>query len=106
ADVIEPEEPALENIFPFGVFPVHPPRECDQEFVENGFEKSAVAFARLFLLDLVNAPRGPAEHGRINVVEVPFVGGYLAGGMLIPFAQDDIELALGEEWIDQRKGNA
>ena len=78
ADVIEPEEAALENIFPFGILPVHPPGERDQQFVEGGLEKGAVAFAGLFLLDLVNAPGGPADDGRIDVAEIPLVGGNLA----------------------------
>src|SRR5438105_4075547 len=98
ADVIETEEAALENIFPFGVFPVHPPGEGDEELVENGFEEITIAFARLFLFDFVNAPRGPANHRRIDVAEIPFVGGDLAIRVLVPFAQDDIELAFGELW--------
>ncbi len=105
-DVIEAEETALENIFPFGILPVHPPGEGDEQLVERRFEKSAVAPAGLFFFDLVNAPRGPTHDRRIHVAEVPFVGGDLAVGMLIPFAQDDIELALGEERIDQRERDA
>src|SRR5438105_14903860 len=35
ADVVESEESALENIFTFGVFPVHPPGEGDEHFVED-----------------------------------------------------------------------
>ena len=50
ADVIEPEKAALENILALGIFAVHPPGESDQQFVEDGFEKSAIAFAGLLSL--------------------------------------------------------
>src|SRR2546423_13575319 len=74
--------------------------------MKNCFQKGAVAFAGLFFFDLVNAPRGPADDWWINVTEVPFVGGHLAVRMLIPFAQNDIELAFGELRVDQGEGNA
>ena len=106
ADVIEAEESAFENIFASGIFPIHPPGESDQQFVEDCFQKCAVAFAGLLALDLVNAPGRPADDRRIDIAEVPFVGGNLAVGMLIPFAHDDIELAFGEVRIDQGEGNA
>src|SRR5207302_631462 len=106
ADIIEAEEAALENIFPLGIFPVHPPGEGDEELVENGFQEITIAFAGLLLLDFVDAPRGPADHRRIDVAEIPFVGGDLAIRVLVTFAQDDIELAFGELGIDQRERNA
>ena len=58
------------------------------------------------LLDLVNAPGCPAEHRRIYIAKIPFVGGNLSVGMLVPFAHDEIELALGEMRIDQGERNA
>src|SRR5204863_6289009 len=106
ADVIQTEESALEDVFPFRILPVHPPGKGDEEFVENRFEEGAVAFAGLFFLDFVNAPGSPADYGRIDVAEVPFVGRHLAVWVLVPFAQDDIQLALGEERINQRERNA
>ncbi len=45
ADVIKTEKAALENISSLGVLAVHPPGKGDEQFVENGFEKSAIAFA-------------------------------------------------------------
>src|SRR2546422_10788247 len=74
--------------------------------MENGFKEGAVAFSGLSLLDLVDAPRGPSDHGRIDVAEIPFVSGQLTVGMLVPFAQDDIELVLREMGIDQRERDA
>src|SRR5450432_1461417 len=74
--------------------------------MEDGFEKSAIAFAGVAPLDFVNAPRGPANDRWIDVAEVPLVSGNLAVGMRIPFAQDEIELSLGEMRIDKRERDA
>src|SRR4029077_18043992 len=106
ADVVESEKTALENIFTFGVFAIHPPGECDQHLVEDRFQKCAVAFSGLFALDLINPPRPPRQHRRINVVEIPFVSRNLPVGMLIPFADNEIELRFGELNIDQSERNA
>ena len=43
-----PRKSALENIVTFGIFAIHPPGEGDQQFVEDRFQKRAVAFAGLF----------------------------------------------------------
>src|SRR2546429_607681 len=51
ADVVEPEKSALENVVVFGVLAIHPPGKGDEHFVENSFEKRAVALAGLFPLD-------------------------------------------------------
>ena len=52
ADVIKPEESAFENIFAFRIFPIHPPGKGEEQFVEDCFQKCAIAFAGLFALDL------------------------------------------------------
>ena len=39
ADVVEPEESALENVVAFGVLAIDPPGEIQQQFVEYAFEK-------------------------------------------------------------------
>ena len=101
-----PRKAALENIFPLGVLAIHPPGEGDQHFVEDRFQECAVAFAGLFALDLINAPRRPGQHRRVDVVEIPLVGRDLAVGMLIPFAHDEIELRFGEFDVDQREREA
>src|SRR5881398_3809438 len=86
ADVIEPQESSLKDVVTFGIFPIHPPGKGEQQFVEDRFEKRAVAFAGLFTFDLEHAPGRPRQDGRIYITEVPFVGRKLAVGMLIPFA--------------------
>ena len=106
ADVVEPKEAALENVATAGVLPIHPPGEVDEQLVEDRFEKSAVAFPGGVLLDLVDAPCGPADDRRIDVAEIPFVGRDLAVGMLVPFAHNDIELRLGKMRIDESERDA
>src|SRR5918993_3280650 len=49
ADVVEAEESALKNIFPFRIFPVDPPGEVQQELVKYPFEKRSVADPFAFL---------------------------------------------------------
>ena len=66
----------------------------------------AIAFAASFSLDLVNAPRRPRNDRRINITEIPFVCGDLTVWMLVPFAHDEIELALSKFRIHQRQWNA
>jgi len=105
ADVIKPEESAFKNIFASRIFPIHPPGKGKEQFVKDCFQKCAVAFTGLFALDLEDAPGRSPDHGWINIAEVPFVGGKLAVGMLIPFANDGIELAFGKMRIDQGQGN-
>ena len=104
ADIVQPQKAALKNIFSLRVLAVHPPGERDQHFVEDRFQKRAVAFAGLLALDLVNAPCRPRQYRRIHVVKIPFVGGNFPVRMLIPFAHDQLQLRLGELHIDQREG--
>ena len=50
--------------------------------------------------DLIDAPRRPADHGRVDVVKVPLVGRILAVSMLIPFATHAQQLPLGKCRVD------
>ena len=100
ADVIEPEESSLKDIVTFGIFPIHPPGKGEQQFVEDRFQKRAVALAGLFALDLEDAPGRPRDHRRVNIAEIPFVSGKLAVGMLIPFANYRIKLTFGKMRVD------
>jgi len=47
-----------------------------------------------FAFDVVGSPDGPGVHWRIDIGEIPFVGGDLTVGMEIPFAGEDVELFL------------
>src|SRR5436305_14154625 len=70
ADGIESEESPLEDIVTFGIFPIHPPGNGEQQFMENRFPERAVASAGLLTFDLETAPRRPCEDGRILITEV------------------------------------
>src|SRR6266478_5414707 len=80
--------------------------ESEKTALENIFQKRAVTLSGFFALDLINAPRRPRQHRRINVVEIPFVSRNFPVGMLVPFADDEIELRFGELNIDQSERNA
>src|SRR6186713_1266685 len=86
-DVVQTKETALEHVQPFRVFAIHPPREVDQQLVEDALEELAIANATATFLDLVDTPRGPRMHGRIRVAQRPFVGRQLPIGMHVPLAQ-------------------
>src|SRR5207248_3296355 len=100
ADVVESEEPALENIHSIGVFAIHPPGEVQKQLVENAFQESAIAFAIPLLVDLINAPCGPGMHRRIYISKCPLIRGKLTIGMHVPFAQQKHELLLCEIGIN------
>ena len=90
---------------------IHPPREVQQQFVIDAFQKNNVAgivgicLAALLAVDLEHAPRGPAVDGRIDVAERPLVGGQLAVRVHVPFAGEQDELALGELGVHERQGD-
>src|SRR5688572_31774502 len=42
ADVVEAEEPALEDVVALAILAVHPPREVQEQLVEHPLEKRAV----------------------------------------------------------------
>src|SRR5205814_2665718 len=62
ANVIQPQEAALEDVAAFGVFAVDPPGEVEHELVEDALEECAIARAPALLLDLVDAPGRPGVH--------------------------------------------
>jgi hypothetical protein len=39
-DVVESQEPAAEDVVAFGILAVEPPREVEQQFLEDALEKS------------------------------------------------------------------
>ncbi len=69
------------------VFAIDPPGEVEQQFLEDALQEEGIALPRALLLLLVDMPRGPGMHGRIDVAEGPFVGGQLAVGMHVPLVE-------------------
>src|SRR5262249_8469001 len=53
ADVVEPQEASLEDVHALGVFPIHPPREVQEELVERALEEFSIRPTRPFSIDLV-----------------------------------------------------
>ena len=68
--------------------------------MEDCFQERTIAFAGLLSLDLENAPGRPRQHRRIYITEVPFISGDLPVRMLIPFANNTIQLTFGNMRID------
>ena len=95
------------KVVALGIFAVHPPGEGDEHFVKNSFEKSAISVvASVFARSGKRAKSCPRDDRGINIAEIPLVCRDLAIWVLIPFAQDEIELALRKFRINERKGNA
>ena len=106
ADVVEPEEAALEDVVAERVLAVDPPVEVQEQLVEDALEERPVALARLRPLDLEDAQGGPGVDGRVHVGEVPLVRGDLAVGVHVPLAQHQDELVLGELRVHERQDDA
>src|SRR3972149_5030207 len=87
ANIIQPEEPALEDIVPLGVLSVNPPGEIEQELVENPFQEGYIARPSELPFDLKDLYGRPRMHRRVDITEVPFIGRKLAVPMDIPFPQ-------------------
>ena len=106
ADVVEPEEAAFEHVGAGAILAVDPPGEVHQQLGEGVLEELDVAAAAAALLvDQVELHRGPRVHRRIDVAEVPLVGGQLAVRVQVVVAQHQIELLLGEVGIDHAQRN-
>ena len=105
-DVVHPQEAALEDVVPQCVLAVHPPGEVEKHLVEDALEEPVVGDPGAAALDLEHRDRGHGEDRRVDVAEVPFVGGDLSVGVHVPLPQNEQDLLLGELRVDVREGNA
>src|SRR5262245_61871499 len=96
ADVIKPEKAALKDVHSISIFAIDPPREIQQQLLEDPLKENCVADSTSLLLDLVNTPRSPGVNRRIHIAKRPFVSWQLTVRVHIPFAQHQHELVLGE----------
>ena len=104
-DVIEAEEPALEDVFAGEVFPVDPPGEVDQQLLEGALEELDVARAGPLLLQGIHEQGGPGVDRRVHIAEVPLVGRDLSIGMEVQIVQHQRELPLGKVGIHHGEGD-
>jgi hypothetical protein len=102
ADVVQAQEAPFENIAPGAVLAIDPPGEIEQQFLKAALEPFLVPFARLGHFQRISKGRGPGVYRRIDVAEVPLIGGDLAVGMHVALAQHQLELLFAEIGIDER----
>ena len=79
-----------------GVFPVHPPGEVDQQLVEDPGEEVEVPAA----VEREHLERRPRLDRRVDVAEVPLVGGQRPVRVLEPLPAEQHQLVLGEPGVD------
>src|SRR3982751_1300692 len=92
ADIVEPKKTALENIVPFGILSINPPREIKDQLVKDAFKKLEVTNTRLVLLQLINAPCGPGMYRRVHITECPLVSRQLTVRVHVPLTQQKNQL--------------
>src|SRR5262249_5577991 len=83
ADVIESQKSAFKNIVSQFVFTVHPPGKVHQQLLKLAFQKLTITLAPEGFLEEIDLPDRLAMHRRIDIAEVPLVGGNLSVGMEI-----------------------
>ena len=104
ADVVKPEEPALEQVAVIRVLAIHPPGEVRNQPVEHAGQKLAVALAADLRLALIDPQRRPRGHRRVDIAEVPLVRRYLSVRMLIAGQEQELDLLFSEVDVDERDG--
>src|SRR5215472_8337065 len=82
-DIVEPEKAALVEIAAVTVFAVDPPAKVRRQLAIDPLQEFEVGLAAQRLLGPVEKDRGPAMHRRVDVAEVPFIGGNLSGWMQV-----------------------
>ena len=105
-DVVEAEKTALEHVMAVGVLAVDPPGVIEQQLVEDALEKTAIGGSPLHPLGAEHLERAQGMDRRVDVREVPFVGGNLPVGVEVDLLQHQLDLVLGEIDVDQRQRGA
>src|SRR6185437_14476781 len=101
ADIVQPKEPALENVQSLRVFAVHPPGEVQQQLLENPLQELDIANTTVQVpIVLIDVECRPCVDRRIDVAERPLIGGKLAVRMHQPDLAQQQQLRLGELRID------
>src|SRR6266545_1529177 len=92
--VVEAEKPSFKNVITFVVHFVDPPGEIDEQLMKALFEKLAVWSAGANPIHVVNTPYCPRVKWRIQIGELPLVGGNLAIRVLKLLEQQEPQLFL------------
>src|SRR5262249_20246197 len=94
ADVIEPQKPTLKDVVVVQIFPIHPPRKVEHQFVEDTLEEHGIPLACPALLSLVYLPCRPGMDRRIGIAEGPFIGGELPRPVHITIFEEEKKMLL------------
>ena len=97
-DVVHAEEPALEHVAAGAVLAIHPPGEVQQQLLERALEPVEVLVA-MGGRQAVRVDGRPGVDRRVDVAEVPLVGGQLAVGVEVRRAEHQVELPLAELFV-------
>ena len=103
ANVVEAEEPALEDVLAEPVLAVDPPGEVQHELVERRPEEIDVHLASQRLLGAMEEQRRKGVDRRVHVTEVPLVGRDLPVRVQVGPAEHQFHLLLGEVGIHDRE---
>ena len=103
ADVVQPQEAAFKDVAPVAVLAVDPPGEVHEQLLEGMCQPAAVTLSLRPFIQVVSKNRGPGVDRRVDVAEVPLIGGHLPVGVEVAFAQHQVELLLGVILVHQRQ---
>ena len=103
ADVVEAQESSREDVASRGVLAVEPPVEVEEQHLEAAAQEIEVATPVLAAVHAVDEQGRPGVHRRVDVAEVPLVGGDLAARVQVHLAQHQLELLLGELDVHHRQ---
>jgi hypothetical protein len=74
ADVVQSEESTFKDIVSKSVLAIHPPREVQQQFLEDPSQKGSITLPGCHLLVYIDSPSCHSLHRRIHVAKVPLIG--------------------------------
>ena len=98
-----PRKPPSKTLLPERSLRLTHQVKLSSSFWKRALEPVDVALPAPRLLEAVGEDRGPGVHRRVDVAEVPLVGGNLAVRVQVALAQHQVELLLAEVRIDQRQ---
>ncbi len=98
-----PRNPPSNTLRPVGSLRLIHHVKLTSSFWNARFNHVDVARAALLELGLVDEQRRPGVHRRVDVAEVPLVGGQLPARVEVQLAQHQLELGLGEVDVDHRQ---